>query len=99
MDDRVTVLSPVPRKEQGDDRSGPAIDDLDGRLVALRLDWLWPAYNAVVEEWSARFTERGARVLTVNTREEQEGLSPEARQAHVVQTFSGVDLAVVGLGN
>jgi hypothetical protein len=99
VDDRLTVLSPAPSKEVGADRSGPVIDDLEGKVVALRMDWLWPAYNAVVDVWAERFAERGAKVHIYNTRDEQENLSLERREERSALVFAHADLAVVGLGN
>jgi hypothetical protein len=99
MRDTVTVLSPVPPRALVEERSGPSVDDLDGKVVGLRMDWLWPAYNVAVQEWAERFTERGARVVLYNTREEQDAAALEHRHERTAEVFGGVDLAVVGLGN
>ena len=57
VDPRAAVV----RSNRGSGRGFP--DDLDGAVIGVFTDDLWPSYDFVAEEWTRAFEDRGAKVV------------------------------------
>jgi hypothetical protein len=85
--------------------AGPALpQDLDGVVVAMCTDDLWPSYDSVAAAWTSLLEARGAKV--VQWRASQAARHDGTDSSHVpadfvplAQVLPDVDFAVVGLGN
>jgi hypothetical protein len=95
---RITILDPTAPPPEDQALPEPAAGDVRGKLVGLRLDRAWKSFHWVAEEWAAGFRALGARVEVwiAGNRIGEEG---ERTRAELEGFASGIDLAVVGLGN
>jgi hypothetical protein len=95
---KITVLSPRPQRAPADEDPGPGLDSLEGAVIGLRTDYIWPEWDVVSSEWAAVLEARGAqlRFWRAGHRSGDEG----EKTAEELEAFiAEVDLAVVGLGN
>jgi cobyrinic acid a,c-diamide synthase len=103
MSNRIVVLSPSPREQDQVLEAGPAVDDLAGTTIGIRIDWIWPAFHVVVDEWKRELEARGSKVIVWNPAHDQERDTTES-QIHgggglADEFFEPIELAIVGLGN
>jgi hypothetical protein len=93
----VIALSPVPVALVQEERPGPALASIEGRTIGFRVEYIWPAYHVVADEWSRLFQERGARTVTWNSTTHLD--TPAGVRSPIDDFIDEVDFAVVGLGN
>jgi Fe-S cluster biogenesis protein NfuA len=95
----ITVLDPTAGVSAGDPDPGPDAGPLRGRRVGIRVDVLWAAWDATVEEWTAELVKAGAAVSTWRRAQGVKGEEGARRQAEYEAFVDGVDVLVAGLGN
>jgi Fe-S cluster biogenesis protein NfuA len=95
----VTVLDPVGAAPAGNPDPGPDAGPLAGRRVGFRVDVLWPAWDAVVDEWTRELEAAGAAVARWRRRQGLKGEEGEQAQADYEAFVGSVDVLVSGLGN
>lgn len=95
---RIAVLDPTAPPPEEDLGPGPAVDNLQGKLVGIRFDRTWRSFEWVVDEWARSLRADGAevRLWCAGNRIGDEG---EATRVELESFVGEVDLAVVGLGN
>lgn len=94
----IVILDPTAPPPEVDPDHGPDAGDLSGRTVGIRYDMTWRSFHWVVDEWSRSLENDGARVVRwcAGNRVGDEG---ERTRTELEQFASGVDVAIVGLGN
>ena len=95
----VTVLDPTGEVPAGNPDPGPAVGPLAGRRVGFRVDVLWPAWDVVVDEWSAELERHGAVATRMRRAQGLTGQEGDRHQADYDAFVGGVDVVVSGLGN
>jgi hypothetical protein len=97
---RFTVLDPTGiAADDGPADTGPDAGPLDGKVVAIRRDVLWPAFDWTVEEWTAQFEAAGATVVTFARAQGEKDDVLAVADARWSELVAGADLAVSGLAN
>jgi hypothetical protein len=95
---KLTVLSPRPKREPADESPGPGLASLQGAVVGMRTDYIWPEWDIVSAEWAQMLEADGA--LIRRWRAGHRSGEDDERTATDLEAFvSEVDLAIVGLGN
>lgn len=94
----ITVLSPRPKRVQGNDDPGPSVESLDGVVVGLRTDTIWAEWDVVSSRWAELLRAEGADVRLWRAGH-RVGPDGEKTAEELKSFISDVDLAVVGLGN
>jgi hypothetical protein len=95
---RITILDPTAAPPVAADTDEPAVGPLAGKTVGIRLDRAWRSFEWVADEWATALRAAGANVVrwVAGNRVGEEG---ERTFAELEEFASGVDLAIVGLGN
>jgi hypothetical protein len=112
LDDRVTtrpvtsvpaatveVLDPTVPPKAGDPDPGPPAGALAGRRLLFRVDVLWKAWDAVVDEWTALLAGGGVEVTTWRRQQGLAGAEAAGRQAEYEAKVREADVVVSGLAN
>jgi hypothetical protein len=84
--------------------AGPPLpSDLNGVVVAMCTDDLWPSYDWVAEEWTSLLEARGAKLVhwraSQAARHDAAGRHVPADFVPLTRVAPDVDFAIVGLGN
>ena len=92
------VLDPTASMANDISSPGPDAGDLKGKLVGIRLDQIWRAWDWISEIWAQEFRRAGAEVKFWRScgRSGEEG---ERMAAQLEEFLACVDIAVVGLAN
>ena len=95
---RVVILDPTASPPEVDPDPGPDAGSLAGRTVGIRYDKAWRSFEWVIDEWTRLLDADGARVhqWCAGNRVGEGG---ERTRTELEAFVSGVDIAVVGLGN
>ena len=96
--ERIRVLDPTAPAPEVDLDPGPPAGPLGGRTVGIRFDETWRSFIHATSEWAPRLEAAGANVRWWNAgnRVGEEG---ERTRRELEEFASGVDVAIVGLGN
>lgn len=95
----VEVLDPTVPPKAGDPDPGPPAGELTGRRLLFRVDALWKAWDAVVDEWTALLAEAGVEVTTWRRTQGLAGADAAGRQAEYEARVRDADVVVSGLAN
>jgi Fe-S cluster biogenesis protein NfuA len=99
LDAQVIVLDPTGAVPAGNADPGPTVGQLAGRRVGFRVDVLWPAWDAVVDEWARELEAAGATVTRWRRRQGLKGAEGDRAQADYEAFIGTIDVLVSGLGN
>ena len=94
----ITVVSPRPKRAAPDLDPGPGLERLEGAVIGIRADYIWPEWDVISEEWARMLEADGASIRRwrAGHRSGDEG---ETTTKGLEAFIREVDLAVVGLGN
>ena len=92
------VLDPTASMANDISSPGPDAGDLKGKLVGIRVDQIWRAWDWITEIWAQEFRRAGAEVKFWRScgRSGEEG---ERMAAQLEEFLACIDIAVVGLAN
>jgi hypothetical protein len=93
------VLDPTAMR--GDDivSPGPDAGPLAGKIVGIRLDEIWRAWDWISELWADEFRKAGATVKFWRSNQGRTGAEGERVAKALDEFLTSIDIAVVGLGN
>ena len=96
--ERIRVLDPTATPPEVDTDPGPSAGRLVGKTVGIRFDRTWRSFLFATSEWAARLEAAGAKLRwwEAGSRVGEEG---ERTRCELEEFTSGVDIAIVGLGN
>lgn len=93
------VLSPTAQRHDDVASPGPDAGPLAGKVVGIRLDEIWRAWDWIAEIWAEEFRRAGASVSFWRSSQGRTGSDGE-RIAKALDAFlDSIDVAVIGLGN
>jgi hypothetical protein len=93
------VLDPTAVRDNDIATPGPDAGTLAGKIIGIRLDEIWRAWDWVTEIWAAEFRRRGATVKLWRSNQGRTGAAGELVAQALDEFLAGIDIAVVGLGN
>lgn len=93
------VLDPTAVRADDIASPGPDAGSLAGKIVGLRLDEIWRAWDWIAEIWAEEFRRAGATVRFWRSNQGRTGTEGERMARELDEFLDAIDIAVVGLGN
>lgn len=93
------VLDPTASRDDDITSPGPDAGALNGKVVGIRLDEIWRAWDWVAEIWAQAFRTAGAEVIFWRSHQGRTGAEGERVARQLDEFLDAIDIAVVGLGN
>lgn len=94
-----SILDPTAVRSDDITSNGPDAGPLSGRIVGIRLDEIWRAWDWVAEIWAEEFRKAGAAVRFWRSNQGRTGEEGEKIAKALNEFIGSIDVAVVGLGN
>jgi hypothetical protein len=95
---RGLVLDPTAARADDIASPGPDAGELAGRIIGIRVDQMWRAWDWISEIWAERFREAGAEVRFWRSCG-RSGAEGDRMERELQEFLKSIDIAVVGLAN
>lgn len=93
------ILDPTGIRNDDITSPGPDAGSLHGKVIGIRLDEIWRAWDWVSEYWAAEFEKAGATVKFWRSNQGRTGEEGERIAKQLDKFIQSIDIAIVGLGN
>ncbi len=93
------ILNPTAVRSDDITSPGPDAGPLANKVIGIRLDEIWRAWDWVAEVWADKFRAAGAEVIFWRSHQGRTGAEGEKMTAALDAFLDNIDVAVVGLGN
>ncbi len=93
------VLDPTVARDEDIASPGPDAGDIKGKVVGIRVDQMWRAWDWISEIWADEFRRLGAADVKFWRSCGRSGEEGERMDRELKQFLSEIDVAVVGLAN
>ena len=92
------VLDPTALREEDIASPGPDAGELAGKVIGIRVDQMWRAWDWISEIWADEFRKAGAEVIFWRSCG-RSGAEGEKMDRELREFLGKIDIAVVGLAN
>jgi hypothetical protein len=93
------VLDPTTARADDITSPGPDAGSLKGKVVGIRVDQMWRAWDWITEIWADEFRKAGAAEVKFWRSCGRSGEEGERMEQGLKQFLASIDVAVVGLAN
>jgi hypothetical protein len=93
------VLDPTIARADDITAAGPDAGPLAGKVIGIRVDQMWRAWDWISELWADEFKKAGAADVKFWRSRGRSGEEGERMEAELTVFLTSIDIAVVGLAN